>query len=169
MEEWKDVPGYGGKYKISTLGRVRHGEYIFKPSTSTWGGYEYITLSSPNRKKYLLHRLMALTFIDGFEKCNIVDHIDMNVRNNKLSNLRVSNKSLNAMNYIKNGENCSSKYKGVSYHKQSGKWHAYIGSQKKRINLGLFKDEKQAALAYDKKASELYGEYARLNLCHNDL
>ena len=43
------------------------------------------------------------------------------------------------------------------------RWRAQIGFNRKRIHLGDFADEKQAAMAYDDKVAELFGEFAYLN------
>ena len=59
--------------------------------------------------------------------------------------------------------NKSSKYIGVSLNKRYNKWQSEITHQNKKYSLGSFKDEKQAAEAYNKKAVELYGEFANLN------
>jgi hypothetical protein len=59
--------------------------------------------------------------------------------------------------------NCSSKYFGVSYHKRHGKFLASIKKNGKLCHLGCFENEIEAALAYNKKAVELYGENANLN------
>lgn len=56
-----------------------------------------------------------------------------------------------------------SKYKGVSWNKKAKLWYAYITKDKKRISLKYFKNEKDAAKAYNKAALELHGEFARLN------
>ena len=63
----------------------------------------------------------------------------------------------------KSDRNTSSQYKGVSYFKQTNKWISYITYNNKRIHLGLFKNELKAAIAYNKKAIELFGEFAYLN------
>lgn len=57
----------------------------------------------------------------------------------------------------------TSKYKGVCLHKSSKKWQAYIKFNYKSIHLGLFNSEREAGLAYNRKAKELFGEFARLN------
>jgi hypothetical protein len=59
--------------------------------------------------------------------------------------------------------NCSSKYFGVSYHKRHGKFLASIKKDGKQQHIGSFENEIEAALAYNKKAIELYGENANLN------
>jgi group I intron endonuclease len=64
-------------------------------------------------------------------------------------------------------KNCTSKYVGVSFVKSRNKWRAKIFYQKKEIHLGLFVNETDAAEAYNKKALEIYGENARLNIINN--
>jgi len=58
----------------------------------------------------------------------------------------------------------SSRFKGVGYSKEHRKWRARIWFESQRIWLGYFADEIEAARAYDRKAVELFGEFARLNL-----
>jgi hypothetical protein len=77
-------------------------------------------------------------------------------------NLRVTNKRGNAAN-AKKRLNASSIYKGVSYIKKLNKWESYSGLEGKKIHIGNHDVEIDAALAYDKKARELFGEFARLN------
>lgn len=57
-----------------------------------------------------------------------------------------------------------SKYKGVCWHKQHNKWRAYIMVDYKQKHLGLFISETEAALAYNKAAAELFGDFANLNV-----
>jgi hypothetical protein len=63
----------------------------------------------------------------------------------------------------------TSRFKGVYWNKGSGKWHSRIRvphsgpGQGVRFNLGYFTSEIDAAKAYDAKARELFGCYARLN------
>ena len=68
---------------------------------------------------------------------------------------------------IKGKKNSSSKYVGVSFVKKLEKWSATIMKNRKRIYLGLFISEIDAALAYNVKAIELYGENAKLNIIEN--
>ena len=57
----------------------------------------------------------------------------------------------------------TSRFKGVCWHKKAGKWQAKIQHNFVRIRLGLFSSEEDAARAYNRKAKELFGEFAKLN------
>jgi hypothetical protein len=59
--------------------------------------------------------------------------------------------------------NCSSNYLGVSFNKSRNKFYASIRKEYKTYYLGSFENEIDAALAYNIKAKELYGEFANLN------
>lgn len=56
-----------------------------------------------------------------------------------------------------------SKYKGIYFHRQSGLWSADIQKDKKQYHIGYYKKEEDAALAYNAKARELYGDLAYQN------
>lgn len=89
-----------------------------------------------------------------------VDHRDGNGLNNCRLNLRKATHSQNIAN-TKSRKQSSSKYKGVHWFR--GKWVAQITCDGKRSFLGRHHDEAAAALAYDAKARELFGEFARTN------
>lgn len=91
------------------------------------------------------------------------DHKDQNVLNMRKENLRPSTYSQNGANRKKSlTKPTASKYKGVQK-APNGRWRATIGFNKKVIQLGVHDTEDQAAIAYNNKASELFGEYACLN------
>ncbi len=100
-------------------------------------------------------------FLMNPPKGMVVDHIDGNGLNDRRSNLRVCTKQQNSFN-------CrpivgSSRFKGVHFFKPTGKWRARIRHSGHEICIGYFDDEVEAAKAYDRKAHELFGEYAYLN------
>jgi group I intron endonuclease len=68
---------------------------------------------------------------------------------------------------FKKQKNSSSKYLGVYFREDRQKWRVAIIYNKKRINVGTFKTEKEAAEAYNKKVIELYGDEAILNIIDN--
>lgn len=91
-----------------------------------------------------------------------IDHEDHNGLNNQKQNIRNCSISQNAMNRIpENG--CYSKFKGVVFDKISNKIKSSIWINGKRIHIGYFTNETDAAKAYDIKAKELFGEFAYLN------
>ena len=93
------------------------------------------------------------------------DHINGNGLDNQRSNLRACTVSQNGMN-ARPRANCISKYKGVTFKKtlKIRPWQAGIVINQKRIHLGYFPSEEEAALAYNRKATELFGEFARPNV-----
>jgi hypothetical protein len=109
------------------------------------------------QKNILMHReIMGLKPGDPD-----VDHRDGDGLNNQRMNLRKASKSQNAMN-MKTRYGMS-KFKGVSWNKRDKKWQVRIGIDGKQKHLGNYDCEEDAARAYDEKAIELFGEYARLN------
>lgn len=90
------------------------------------------------------------------------DHRNHNGIDNRIINLRICSRFQNQHNRsIEIGG--TSKYKGVSRQKDANKWVVYITFNNRRIYLGCFDDEVDAAESYDAKAKELFGEFAYLN------
>lgn len=162
MEEiWKDVPGYEGMYQVSNLGRVK--SLGWKASSIRNGRYferkvnGKILKGRPNKRSYLrvallgkdftIHQLVAMAFLghipSGMKK--VVDHIDGDRLNNKLSNLRVVTQRQNC-----NPKKITSKYTGVHYCKIVKKYISRIFVNGKLKYLGSFSNEYDAHLAYQK-------------------
>lgn len=95
-------------------------------------------------------------------KGTVTDHIDGDSLNNRRANLRLCTRGQNARN-VRSMTNTSSRYKGVTWCKWSGRWAAYIHLNKRIRNLGRFESEIEAAHAHDAAARKLHGEFARLN------
>ena len=100
-EIWKDIEGYEGDYQVSNLGRVRsldkyrngrNGAQVFckgkilKPFKS--GPANYLTIALGRKKKAYIHRLVAIAFIQNPLNKKEVDHINCNITDNTIENLR---------------------------------------------------------------------------------
>lgn len=96
------------------------------------------------------------------EKGVMVDHINGDTLDNRISNLRLCNNTQNQRNQKLNKAN-SSGYKGVSWHKTNKRWMARIKISGKLKYLGYFEFVEDAAKAYDVAAKEHFGEFANLN------
>lgn len=94
--------------------------------------------------------------------CKWIDHIDGNGLNCQKYNLRKCNQQQNNWNR-KPLRVSTSIYKGVSFNKDSKKWVAGIKKDGIDIHLGYHINEIEAAKIYDKKALEIFGEFAYLN------
>lgn len=92
-----------------------------------------------------------------------VDHVNGNGLDNRRANIRVCSNSQNMMNQKIRSDN-SSGFKGVSYHAQNKRWRATINLNGKQISAGCYATPKEAAIAYNRKAIELFGEFARPNV-----
>jgi hypothetical protein len=131
---------------------------------NTWrknkGGYA-IRSSTKNSKpkNILMHRFVWEIWHGpiyvGFE----IDHINGNRLDNRLSNLRLVTHKENQQNYHASKNNCTSKYKGVHWKKDHNKWRVMCGN----IHVGYFEAEEDAALAYNKKAKEMFGDNIPFN------
>ena len=85
MEIWKDIKSYEGLYQVSNYGNVKR-KKILKGDIAK--GYLRITLSKSNKQeRYLVHRLVAYTFIDYIEGKYYINHKDGNKLNNHINNL----------------------------------------------------------------------------------
>ena len=90
------------------------------------------------------------------------DHINGDGLDNRKQNLRTCTHTENMRNRGKSKNNTSG-FKGVSWHKRGKTWDAKIAHNKKLMHIGSFKDKEVAAKAYDRKAIELHGKFAKLN------
>ena len=115
---------------------------------------------SGRRRGYLV---MMHREVMGVEDERFVDHQNHNGLDNRRRNLRIATWEENCWNKRKPNTNSSSIYKGIMWDKRRSQWQVMIGYRGKKIFIGYFDDELEAARAYDAKAKELYGEFAALN------
>jgi hypothetical protein len=173
-EIWEEILGYEGLYQVSNRGNVKSlsrtitkgnityatKDKLLKQSIDTVG-YPYVNLSYYKKQKtFRVHQLVAFAFLnhtpnkyDGL----LVDHIDGNKLNNNLWNIQLVT---NRKNSSKDRKNKTSKFTGVSWHKQSNKWLAQVRKNNKVEYLGVFEKEEEAAIAYlnSLQAERMYSE-----------
>ena len=101
-EIWKDIPGFEGRYQVSSLGRVKTlrfrgwahlGERIMGLTVCKSSGYQVVKLC---RRKYQVHQLVAWTFL-GEQGGLDVNHLDGNRGNNVLGNLEYCTRRQNIL------------------------------------------------------------------------
>jgi len=93
----------------------------------------------------------------------VVDHINHDGMDNRRANLRAATFSQNMCHRKKRSGSKQSKYKGIYWRKEKRKWQAMITFERKKIHLGYFHSEIDAAKAYDQAAKTYHGEFACLN------
>jgi len=109
-----------------------------------------------------LHRIIYQLLNGKINRQTQIDHIDRNPLNNHSSNLRPATNQQNSMNKA-NNKKSKVNYKGVSFNEYSRKFIAKVTHNGKGIHLGSFDDAREAALAYNSKVIELFGEWAYFN------
>lgn len=111
-------------------------------------------ISRRNGRRLRLPRLL-LDLAPG----QVVDHINRNPLDNRRCNLRVCTQAENVRNSRPKGDG----FKGVCKSSRGNRWRAVIKLNYQQRALGQFATAEEAALAYDKAAKELFGEFAYLN------
>lgn len=164
-EEWRDVVGYEGMYLVSNLGKVvgvdrlNSRGYKIKGRVmgihpSARGRYVAVVLTKNSVRKGIdLHKVVAQAFLNhtpnGMDE--VVHHKDNDTRNNRADNLIVTDQRSNCHTHF----NGTSDYKGVCWDKRNSKWLSQIYMNGSRQRLGLFSDEYDAHLAYQKALKQV--------------
>lgn len=107
-------------------------------------------------------RLRMHRVIMGAKKGQQVDHREGDGLDNQRHNLRLCNCTENGRN-SRISKNNKSGYKGVLWNLQKNKWQSHITVNYKTIHIGFYFCLIKAARAYDEKAKELFGEFAKPN------
>lgn len=152
--------GLGGGY-IALVDDDRYedvNQYHWTAMRGTRGNNVYAT-----RHFYRDNGTRGLQLMHGFiTGWKLVDHINHDGLDNRMVNLRPDPGGMNQKNRSPQS-GTSSPYKGVKLTRRTGRWEAQIRINDHLVNLGTFKLQINAALAYDAVASPLRGEWACLN------
>lgn len=112
---------------------------------------------------YRAHRVAWAIYFGEWPSFH-VDHINGDRSDNRIANLREVTVSQNQMNRrLRTLLGKSSQYKGVYWRPARRRWVSEITAKGEHFRLGSFKTERDAAVAYNRKAEALFGPFARLN------
>lgn len=141
-----DNPAWNARYAGTAAGYLRSDGYM---SIKTL------------RRSISSHRV-AFLMVHGYLP-NQIDHKNGIPSDNRIDNLRgCRSGSPNCCNRLLSPRNKTG-FKGLSKHRASGSWDAKIKYQGRHIHIGTFGTKAEAARAYDRKAKEIHGEFARTN------
>ncbi len=158
QEEWKVVPGYDGRYEVSSLGRIR------SYANARWGnrpnakimkvkqipvGYLQVNLCKPKgggkAVSGLIHRLVAEAFIPNPDNLPVVNHKDGNKTNNRADNLEWVTASENSFHAVRTGLKKPSQHQKEVAAKRQSVPVVMLSLDGEKISV--FESGKQAALA----------------------
>jgi len=128
-------------------------QYNWSVSIKNHTCYARSRLGKADNPDTLLHRFL-LNAPAGVE----VDHKDGNGLNCQRSNIRLATSKQNNCNKWVQGEG----YRGVTL-RPNGRYQARIRDDERRIVIGTFDTDLEAARAYDEAARKYHGEFAMLN------
>lgn len=111
---------------------------------------------------YKVHRLIWILVNGAIPHGMFIDHINGLRTDNRIENLRLVTPNQNQFNR-KKAYRGTSKYKGVSKSSKDGRFDVIIQKNYRSVRVGMFDTEVEAAMAYNQKAKELFGEHAKLN------
>jgi hypothetical protein len=155
----KEIPLTGGK--IAIVDDEDHA-YVSRWSWfAVRGKHTFYAVRTVNVSKTRKYRVAMHRQLEGAPENVMVDHINGDGLDNRRANLRLCMAMENARNSAARGG--SSRFKGVGFHRVTGKWAAYIRVDGRQMHLGLYRTEDAAARAYDEAARTHYGAFARLN------
>lgn len=122
------------------------------------------------RKMVRMHRVILERILGRKLKSGeVVDHVDGNGLHNTRNNIRLATYTQNSANAHKWNRATTSAYRGVSWHSASNKWRATIRCNGACKHIGIFDTEVEAALAYDKYARDMFGEFCKPNFTEKEM
>ena len=147
-EEILKVLDYNREQGVLTWKSTAYGKTKNKNITNIELGYLSVGI---NYKKYKVHRLIY--FLETNTWPEMIDHINGNKLDNRIVNLRASDKRRNQQNQYKHREG---KLVGATYRKSTGKWRALIKLNKKNYEIGTYDTAEEAHDAYCRELTKHY-------------
>lgn len=164
QEYLKSILHYDPETGVFTWVKRRSGVTVGMNSGSERpDGYVNVTIDGGH---YYAHRL-AFFYMFGRWPVDQLDHINNHRSDNRICNLRECSQTQNKAN---SGiqKNNKTGYKGVSWCRTRKKYLSQIRKDKKTIHIGYFDNKTVAAESYNKRAIELFGEFALINKMQKD-
>ena len=153
--DWLNSDSYYNRIKLlSNLRRHSSGCAVFQ---KTWrkaeGGYKTETI--------YLHKLIAEKFLSDqkTDSSNLVGALNGNKLDCRIKNLTFRSRSVASRK-----RKTSSKVGYTGVYKENNRYRAVISANKKSIHIGMFNTPEEAAIAYNKKSKELFGEDGKINI-----
>ena len=143
--------------------------------------FKWFLVYDCNGKPYIRHSMRSHTSSEDYKKIyvrmedmivppkfySVISHKNKDNLDCRKSNLFYESYSVKRHRADKTSGKTSSRYKGVSKYGKTKKWtsciYKSVNGVRQRFHLGYFYIEKEAAIAYNEKAKELYGEFAYQN------
>jgi hypothetical protein len=144
---------------LDIIEKLKH--MVFTIAHQSKGNHDYLAVRVryPEERRYMA---LPRYVLGEIPRGMYVDHINRNSLDNRRVNLRLATPGQNSANIgPRKTAYRSSQYKGVHV-TDVGTWTAKISYQGKIARLGTYAIEKDAAMAYDMAALEIYGEFAAL-------
>ena len=144
-EEWLPVAGYEGLYEVSNLGRVKRlsnrgtcKEKILKPQLQR-DGYIRVDLSKKGQKKrFPIHRLVAIAFIPNPENKEQVNHQNGNKLDNRLENLNWTTRKENIAHAYETGLVKKKENQIIATHLDTGEQRQFKSQKEASGELGVY-------------------------------
>ena len=140
---------FDARHQLSQSAKF-NAKYAGKKTFITEGHGGYLT-TTVLKRRIMAHRAAWCMFHNsGIDADMIIDHIDGDTKNNRISNLRCCSASQNMMNAKKKAEGL----RGAFFHKSTKKYQSSI-----RLHLGTYDTEEEASQAYEHMARIIQNEY----------
>ena len=160
FESYREIPltrGLVAKVDAEDYDKVSSFRWCALQSRDTFYAYRVKVIDGKRTAIYMYRFVMSEN-----DKVIVIDHINHDTLDNRKSNLR---RATNAQNHHNQKMLRTNKLglKGIYATKRGRPFEALIRFNGKNIHIGRFDDPVEAARAYDRKAVELFGEFAYVN------